>query len=1033
MGILGRLVIVVFLFHFQLCLYAEERGKNEAIEAWNIYREGNYTRAIEVSEKILASSPDSLWKAMAHNVIAKSEFRLGRSIYSVFSKEKEAALILESLDVKKYKHEDVFRKIFADACVLAWKKNLWMDCEHFGQKYILISKEYMEQDYATYLNVLYATVEAMQALNKHDDVLKFMSLLTDISSNKMSDEESRLCTRILLKIPSSMVSLGRIDEAIGASNVMCTSVLASFGKDDILTLESQYTLAECLYRYGQKKEALDLFLLVAKTQIPIDLERRYTAAAYCGDILSSLGRAEEGVALFDNLMKSYNIKTLSRNVYSNLLFILHALQKESGDLDRARKTYENYLSVVSFSPEDLHVKCANAIKNGELQQARLNLDQLRSHYEALNDSISLSFSDYLSLEFGYCIAAHTVPATKDLDLFINSRKRNLGKANEKYAESVMSVASLSYQMKNYERVSSCVIEYIKVMSNIITTRFLVMNKEERNKYWKNVKGSLCETIPMLSYLCNNDSLSNAGYQAALLSKGLLLRTEISLEDINIENDESNIVKKLENFKSDFNKMIEEMAVSDNVDEEKVMKLLLNFKSFENYSPSFERLYRKLNVKVKDVAESLKDEDLAVEFVWTGPSKGCLLAYVLRRDWKYPKAIGILTEQTLHKFSKEDYFRENKFSKIIWKQISDNAGEGVKNIYFAPDGPLYKIPIEYLPDFEYPNTNISKRWNIYRLSSTGELALKYRRDKRINAAMFGGMDFNELSGENSSVDSASTRKVGIDELFLSESGLRGGVNNLPGTLVEINNISEVLANSKVDYAEYVGKEANEDKFKSISGIPVSLVHIATHGFYWTQTDSRKLRKISFLENVNESETEDYALTRSGLLFSGANKVLTGQKIPIGKEDGVLTALEISSLDFSTVDMLVMSACETGLGDITSDGVFGLQRGFKKAGVNTMLMSLWKVDDKATQMLMTKFYEYFLSGKSKFESLRHAQKYVREYEVETELINDESNITASQRRKSLRQGEIQETTTDKVKIRPFAAPKYWAAFVLLDALN
>lgn len=114
-----------------------------------------------------------------------------------------------------------------------------------------------------------------------------------------------------------------------------------------------------------------------------------------------------------------------------------------------------------------------------------------------------------------------------------------------------------------------------------------------------------------------------------------------------------------------------------------------------------------------------------------------------------------------------------------------------------------------------------------------------------------------------------------------------------------------------------------------------------------------------------------------------------------------------MDMSCVKFLGLSACQTGLGDISADGVFGLQRGFKKAGVGTILMSLWKVNDRATQLLMGSFYENLLSGCSCHQSLAGAQAVVRNY-----------------------------TEPDKVsglETRPFDSPRYWAAFILLDALD
>ena len=176
-------------------------------------------------------------------------------------------------------------------------------------------------------------------------------------------------------------------------------------------------------------------------------------------------------------------------------------------------------------------------------------------------------------------------------------------------------------------------------------------------------------------------------------------------------------------------------------------------------------------------------------------------------------------------------------------------------------------------------------------------------------------------------------------------------------------------------------------------------------------------------------EDKALTRSGLLLSGANIALQGKPLPEGIEDGILTAKELAELDLRGVDLVVLSACQTGLGEIAGDGVFGLQRGFKKAGANTLLMSLWKVDDNATRLLMTQFYKNLFAGKSKFESLRDAQKYVRDYEVNVETASDKQWKSLARQKKN----QSKKQTSKKVKkIKKYKDPYYWAGFILLDAI-
>ena len=150
------------------------------------------------------------------------------------------------------------------------------------------------------------------------------------------------------------------------------------------------------------------------------------------------------------------------------------------------------------------------------------------------------------------------------------------------------------------------------------------------------------------------------------------------------------------------------------------------------------------------------------------------------------------------------------------------------------------------------------------------------------------------------------------------------------------------------------------------------------------------KLVFINEQNDNL--DNMLNYSGLLMSGSNYVLKGRKLPEDIEDGILTAREISQVDLGKVGLVVLSACQTALGEIREDGVFGIQRGFKKAGAHSLLMSLWKVDDRATEIMMTAFYRNLVKSNDRYDAFKKAQKTVRE--------------------------------------RGFKSPYYWASFILLD---
>ena len=172
-----------------------------------------------------------------------------------------------------------------------------------------------------------------------------------------------------------------------------------------------------------------------------------------------------------------------------------------------------------------------------------------------------------------------------------------------------------------------------------------------------------------------------------------------------------------------------------------------------------------------------------------------------------------------------------------------------------------------------------------------------------------------------------------------------------------------------------------------------------------------------------------LDRCALLFAGANIALNGRSktLPAGVDDGILTAKEISNLDFRTTDIVVLSACETGLGDITGDGVFGLQRAFKMAGAQTILMTLWQVDDDATQRLMTAFYRYLSSGQSKRQALHNAQQYICNY---TETKDAEIPSTSADKYKHKGKTGSYKAANEVITTQPYSDPYFWAGFILLD---
>ena len=206
-----------------------------------------------------------------------------------------------------------------------------------------------------------------------------------------------------------------------------------------------------------------------------------------------------------------------------------------------------------------------------------------------------------------------------------------------------------------------------------------------------------------------------------------------------------------------------------------------------------------------------------------------------------------------------------------------------------------------------------------------------------------------------------------------SGLRGlNFDPLPGAEKEgevIKEVSDTKERSTVIFSQRI---AEENLLRKMSG-PPEVLHIATHGFFLKE-DERLAKRIQGLSRGSSSlpPPADNPLLRAGLAFAGlnSNAPLLGEIDT--DNDGVLTAMEVLSINLEGTQMVVLSACETGLGEIhEGEGVYGLRRSFQEAGVKNVINSFWEVSDAGTQLLMTKFYDKFLAGTDALQALREAR--------------------------------------------------------------
>lgn len=297
---------------------------------------------------------------------------------------------------------------------------------------------------------------------------------------------------------------------------------------------------------------------------------------------------------------------------------------------------------------------------------------------------------------------------------------------------------------------------------------------------------------------------------------------------------------------------------------------------------------------------------------------------------------------------------------IVKQIkTENPWESLKeylydksNIYFCPSGSQLGVAIEYMPCPDDANVIMSDRYGMYRLSSPEEL-FKNRgeafRNSKHKAVVFGGLDYDDMSDNV--------------ESLLAFRGKRSaeGYGKLKNAYEEAIYIDSLLRRKGIEVALLNGEQGSERSFYELPSSKADILHIASHGEYKPNED-----------NLESRTFEEWMMSHSALILSGYNQYSDDKK-----NDGRLTAYEISQTDLSSVKLAILSACETGKGDIKENDVYGLLKGFKMAGAGTLMLSLANVNDEPTSILMKRFYENIFRGDNPRRALENAQLYLRIY--------------------------------------------------------
>ncbi|MEI6946939.1 CHAT domain-containing tetratricopeptide repeat protein [Paraflavisolibacter sp. H34] len=321
-------------------------------------------------------------------------------------------------------------------------------------------------------------------------------------------------------------------------------------------------------------------------------------------------------------------------------------------------------------------------------------------------------------------------------------------------------------------------------------------------------------------------------------------------------------------------------------------------------------------------------------------------------------------------------------RLVWKPLEEHLA-GVRTVYYAPVGLLHRIAFQalrkdadhFLIDFYQLRQVLSTRAVVLHGAEPSHSA---------SISLWGDIDYNKVPAASAVAQSvkrllqagSDTGASAFNFYTADTRGARGGAwGALPGAKREMDSIGRLFRAAGMTISIDSGAVASEETFKGLSGKSPQVLHLATHGFFLPVAGGAREGEPEAGGNV--FTVQQNPMFRSGLILAGGNHAWKGEPTPAGAEDGILTAYEIAQMDLSNTDVVVLSACETALGEVQgNEGVIGLQRAFKLAGVKQLVMSLWRVPDEETTELMTLFYRHWLAGKSTRDAFRAAQQAMKE---------------------------------------------------------
>ena len=953
-------------FIFPNSLYAQS-GKEILNKGINLYEKGDVTQAIDLVKKSLIQLETESGKkppAYTNALTVLSIMYREQSKFSLAENSiREALTIFEKTSGKE--SADYCATINQLGLIYSIKGNSFLAANIFEEnlKRLNILKGKENEQYAQALSNLSQEYRQSGDLNRSMETLKeSMAITQRISNSKPATNNSQYA--------HSLQSLGTL-YALGGDYVM--------GEYTMLQAKQ---IQEDLIKSGVRDNLLVLEFI--------------NTIVFLADVYRLTGRYQEAQPVYEAcLTLAEKNAGKESTLYQSILNNLSLLQADLHQYEKAEKYLLQSFDIIGRIYGKESIAYAQSLNNlGVFEEDNLNNYKKAESYFLESISISekiggknnlLYLKTLHNLGTVYKYLKNYPKAENYLRQALEAKEKILGTSNPEYINTLNSLASVSELQKKIPEAISLYTKVIEKKLNEIQSNFTILSEEQKKQYLQKNEFYFEDfRIFCLRYYKDYPSLSSQLLDLQLNTKGIIFgafqRTKVTILGGNNEN-----LKK--QFK-DWQSLKEKISKANNLSENERHEQGINLQEWTNLSVGMERelsLNSSLfagkiiskKISWKQIQQQLKVGEAAVEILRTRDIQinknkvdTVYVAMILTSKSIQPEIVYLKDGSLMEKRNLSFYKNKIKSKQtdalsynLYWKPIQEKlTALNVKKIYFSGEGAYHQINLNTLQD---PLTGkyILETLDIQLLTHLKELTLINKKKPVINfkARLFGRPSYDMAIGDfekHVRKDNSESREAGTSENL---SGIEW--QDLEGTEIETKNIALILkSNPKWQVNDFYGQQATEEAVKA-SDNP-QILHIATHGFFFKTIDTTK---------------QNDPMLRSGIVLAGVTNYFQSSHKP-ATEDGILTASEMANMSLDETQLVVLSACETGIGDVQAgEGVYGLQRALRVAGADAVITSLWKVDDQTTQALMTEFYKGWLSGKTKRTAFKDAQLIIKKQSI------------------------------------------------------